>query len=516
MMGWQQVREARRRLSREQGTIFKDWGGRIPIALIYPSSYRVGMSNLGVHAIYALLNSYPQIVCERFFYGQEVSLESQRPLQDFAVLAFSVSYELDYFNVVQMLGTSGIPLFAAERDERHPLVMGGGPCLTANPQPLAPLFDCFVIGEGEAVLPPMLDVLARGLAGSRQDLLTELASLAGVYVPGCHQDYVKRCWLPRLDDFDTTTTVATPDTELGDMWLMEIERGCGRGCRFCLAGYAFRPMRWRSLDRLLAQAEAGLRYRGRLGLVGAAVLDHPQIEELLARLRRMGAGLSLSSLRTDALSPAVLGALVEGGAKTVTLAPEAGSHRLRQLVRKGLSEDDILRAADMAAQHRIGQLKLYFMIGLPTEEDEDVQEIARLSRACQELVRRRRSATKITLNIAPFVPKAGTPFQWLGMAPIDVLNERLYRLRRELKGTEVKAESVAWSQVQAVLARGDADLARLMTGMAQNSLAAWRQAMAEGQVELYAHRRWPVDQRLPWSVLESAAELERLKAELLV
>ncbi len=515
-MGWQQVREARRRLSREQGAIFKDWGGRIPIALIYPSSYRVGMSNLGVHAIYALLNSYPQIVCERFFYGQEVSLESQRPLQDFAVLAFSVSYELDYFNVVQMLKTSGIPLFAAERDERHPLVMGGGPCLTANPQPLAPLFDCFVIGEGEAVLPPMLDVLARSLAGSRQDLLPELASLAGVYVPGCPQDYVKRCWLPQLDDFDTTTIVATPDTELGDMWLMEIERGCGRGCRFCLAGYAFRPMRWRSLDRLLAQAETGLRYRGRLGLVGAAVLDHPQIEELLARLRRMGAGLSLSSLRTDALSPAVLGALVEGGAKTVTLAPEAGSHRLRQLVRKGLSEDDILRAVDMAAQHRIGQLKLYFMIGLPTEEDEDVQEIARLSRACQELVRRRRSATRITLNIAPFVPKAGTPFQWLGMASTDVLSERLSRLRRELKGIEVKAESVAWSQVQAVLARGDADLAHLLAGMAQNSLAAWRQAMAEGQVELYAHRRWPVDQRLPWSVLESAAELERLKAELII
>ena len=321
-MDWEQVKKARRRLSREQGTITKDWGGRIPIAVIYPNSYYIGMSNLGVHAIYSLLNNYSKVVCERAFWEKEnraqqlptLSLESQRPISDFAVLAFSISYELDYFNVVQILKTSGIPLYAADRDEQHPLVIGGGPCIIANPLPLSPFFDCLCIGEAEPILPAMLPILSEGIYGKRKDLLKALASLPGVYVPHYYSGTpVVRQWANNLDDFPITSTILTPDTELGDLYLIEVERGCNWGCRFCLTSSAFRPMRYRSIDNLIAQAKLGLKYRKRVGLVGAAVSDHPQIEELLVKLRQIGAELSISSLRMKPLSGIVLREIAKGG-----------------------------------------------------------------------------------------------------------------------------------------------------------------------------------------------------------
>ncbi|GAI97073.1 unnamed protein product, partial [marine sediment metagenome] len=214
------------------------------------------MSNLGLHAIYKLLNSYSEVVCERAFWEREnraeplppLSLESQRPLSDFAVLAFSINYELDYFNVVQILRASGIPLYAADRDERHPLIIAGGPCIIANPLPLSPFFDCLCIGEAEAILPAMLPVLTEGIGGKRNKLLKELASLPGIYVPLTHSGTpVIRQWASNLDDFPVASTTLTSDTELGDLYLIEVERGCNRGCRFCLTNNAFRPMRYRSI-----------------------------------------------------------------------------------------------------------------------------------------------------------------------------------------------------------------------------------------------------------------------------
>ena len=227
-------------LSREEGTVFKDWGGRLPVALIYPNSYYLGMSNLGIHVIYKLLNNYGDVVCERVFWekGQNTaptSLESGRPLSDFAILAFSVTYELDYFNVVEILRASGIPLYTAERNERHPIVIAGGTCITANPMPLAPFFDCLCIGEAEAILPPMMPVLSDGIGGNRQELLKALSALSGIYVPQHHSGILLvRQWLTNLDDFPATSSVLTLDTELGNLYFIEVERGCGWGCRFCL------------------------------------------------------------------------------------------------------------------------------------------------------------------------------------------------------------------------------------------------------------------------------------------
>lgn len=516
-MIWEEIKKARARLAREQGVIVKDWGGRLPLALIYPNTYYVGMSNLGLHTIYSLINRDPKLICERAFFDLDnrcpqslqsppISLESQRPLVDFAVLAFSMQYELDYCNAVQIIQRSGLPPLAVERDERHPIVIAGGPAVTANPQPLAPIFDAFVIGEAEPVLPGLLSALQEGIGDSRAALLRSLAALDGVYVPRYHGGQpVVRQWVRDIDAFATASAILTPDTELASTYLMEIERGCERGCAFCLAGRAYRPLRAHSLGNLLAQAEEGLKSTERLGLVGAAVLDHPQIEELVVTLGQRGATLSLSSLRIDALSETVVKALAQGGSKTITLAPEAGSERLRQRIKKGITEDGILKATALAARYGFRQIKLYFMVGLPTETDDDIQDIVRLVEACLESVEGQRAGSRLVLNVSPFVPKAGTPFERLPMAQPRDLEYRLANLRRQLrhKGVEIKSESPAWSQVQAELARGDERLAGVLINMGENTLAAWRRALQTCGVESgqFAHRLWRRDEVLPWSVV---------------
>jgi len=531
-MSWDKTKKARRsktpfkkQLSREEGTIIKDWGGRLPIALIYPNSYYLGMSNLGLHAIYSLLNNYDEVVCERAFWEREnrdkatLSLESQRPLSDFAVLAFSISYELDYFNVTQILKASGIPLYAADRDERHPVVIAGGPCITANPVPASPFFDCLCIGEAEPILPTMLPILSEGVSGKRNNLLKALASLPGVYVPKHYSGTpVIRQWAKNLDDFPVTSTILTPDTELGDLYLIEVERGCNWSCRFCLVSTTFSPVRFRSVDKLIEASEQGLKLRRRLGLVGPAVSDHPQIEKLLVRLRQMGAEFSISSLRASRLTDKVLGEIAKGGVRTLTLAPEAGSQRLRQVIKKSISENDILESIGKIAEQGIKQLKLYFMIGLPSETDEDIEKIINLTLKCKNIIDRRQSGTRLTLNIAPFVPKAGTPFQWLPMAPLQTLKHRLSLLKNNLppKGIKLKSESPAWSQVQGVLARGNAKIAEVLANTEEVSLSGWRRAVKKCHLDtdFYTHRRWDTTERLPWAIIDSGTKTAYLDSEL--
>lgn len=534
-MGWDEVRKKRRakdrslsaysggQLSREQGTVIKDWGGRLPIALIYPNSYYIGMSNLGIHAIYSLLNSYSDVVCERVFWEGDgsltpaLSLESRRPLSDFAVLAFSVSYELDYFNVVNILKAGGIPLYAAERDDWHPLVIAGGACITANPMPLLPFFDCLCIGEAEPILPVLLPVLSGG-AGQRDEKLKVLAKLPGVYVPQYYTGRaVNRQWTRNLDDFTVHSTVLTNDTELGELYLIEVERGCNWGCRFCLVSSAFCPMRHRSFNTLVEQAKLGLKYRRRLGLVGPVVSDHPEIEKLLPRLRQMGAGISLSSLRVSSLSSKILSEVVKGGARTITLAPEAGSQRMRKVIGKGITEDDILGAVAKAAEQGLKQLKLYFMIGLPSETDADIEEMVTLALKCKHILDKGRTGCRLSLNIAPFVPKAGTPFQWLPMADLATLNHRLAIIKRKLspKGIQVKSESLTWSHIQGALARGDIKMAEVLAVVEGVSLAGWRKAVKKCRLDIdfYILERWDVNRELPWAILDLGVPQNHLLSE---
>ncbi|MCL0049114.1 radical SAM protein [Dehalococcoidia bacterium] len=518
-MNWKTLKEARGKLAAEQGTIIKDWGGRIHIALIYPSSYSSGMSNLGFQTIYGFLNQHDRIVCERAFYDgcEPVSLESQRPLCDFDILAFSFSYELDYFNAARLLESSGIPIFASDRGKHHPLLIAGGPAVMANPEPMAPLLDCFAIGEGEAILPQMIRVILDNIELPRHKLLRELSALPGVYIPTMTDLPVVRQPAPNLSDFPTSSVVLTPDTEFGDLYLVEIARGCSRGCRFCLAGYHFGPMRHRPLENLLEQARQGLRYRKRLGLVGAAITDHPQIDELVIGLRRMGAEFSVSSLRVKPLSDTLLGGLAESGTRTISLAPEAGSQRMREVVKKAISEDDILRAVDQVAGHGFKQLKLYFMIGLPAETEDDIMDIVSLARTTKDILDRHRSGTRLTLKIAPFVPKAGTPFQWLPMATREVLSRRLSLIKKGLnsRGIAVKADSIDWNLVQGMLSRGNSRMGQVIASMPRTSLSAWRKAVEGAGLDPdLIHQEIPRSEQLPWWRIDSGVRIEYLRSEL--
>ena len=517
-MDWNTISRARKRLARENGTIVKDWGGRLPVALVYPSSYHVGMSNLGVHVIYRLFNQYSDVVCERVFFDENddvpVSVESQRPLADFAVLAFSLSFELDYLNLVSMLRRSRIPLSNEVRDQRHPLLIAGGPCVISNPEPLALIMDAFAIGEGEPIVPGLVETLRRGPDLERADLLGHLALLPGLYVPRVHAPErdnrnaegsgptpaaphsIQRQWLPDLDDQPASSVVLTKDTEFGDMYLMEVTRGCGRGCHFCLAAVAYSPVRERSPEVLLSTAKTGLTHRPTLGLIGASLSDYTRMESLVRDLRQLGARLSVASLRVDPLPAVLLEALAESGAQTVTIAPEAGSERLRKRIRKGISTEDIMRAVELVAHYDFAQLKLYFMIGLPGEDDSDVEEIVGLLRAVRKRFHRR-----ITVNVTPFVPKAQTPFERAAMAPRKVLEGRFAYLKNGLRSLSVgtTGESPRRSEVQGVLARGDRLVGETLMALEGTRLADWRRALeATGlSAERYlAERRR--EEVLPW------------------
>jgi len=449
-----------------------------------------------------------------------LSLESQRPLKDFSILAFSVTFELDYFNIVQTLKDSGIPLYSNKRGDNHPLVMAGGPCIMANPAPIAPFFDLFCIGEAEALLPSVISVLSKGVGSGRRELLEALAEITGVYVPLYHSgEPVARQWVKDLDSFPVTSAILTPDTEFGNLYLLEVERGCSHACRFCLVGTAFSPMRFRSKERLIEQAREGLGYRKRLGLIGPVVSDYPGLDGLLDELLDMGAGLSLSSLRARPLPERLIEQVARGGARTITVAPEAGSERLRQVVKKGITEDDILKAVDrVSREKRIRQLKLYFMIGLPSETEEDIEEIVNLALRCKHILDRGGTGCRLELKLAPFVPKGGTPFQWLPMTSRDVLGRRLSILRRALlsRGVRIGVESLAWSEVQGVLARGGEKVAEVLAGTDSVSLSGFKMAAERCHLayDFYVYQRWDTTQELPWSIVDSGIEVEKLKAEL--
>lgn len=517
-MHWKTLQETRRKLAREEGTIFKDWGGKLSVALIYPNTYALGMSNLGFQTLYGLLNRSERVVCERVFCeGHEpVSLESGRPLGDFDVLAFSFPYEQDYSNALALLKTSAIPPRSSDRDTRHPLVIAGGAAVSANPEPLVETVDAFVIGEAEAVLPDLLSVLLEGVESPRDQWLRELSRVSGVYVPLVSQGPIRRQVAGSLSDFVTGSVVLTPETELGDLYLMEIARGCGRGCRFCLAGYHFRPMRYRPADRLIAQAKEGLRYRDRVGLVSAAISDHPQIEELVRGLRGAGIAFSVSSIRVKPLSETLLQGLAESDTRSLALAPEAGSERLRRIIGKGISEEDILDAVQKVARHEFSRLKLYFMIGLPTETADDIMEIVRLAVAAKGVLERHRLPTRLTVNVTPFVPKAGTPFQWLPMASAGVLRDRLHLLERNLsrKGIELKADGIEHGIVQGTLSRGDRRVGRALLELSRFTPAEWRRALERNGVDPDGvHREIPADAVLPWGRIDSGISPARLRAE---
>ncbi|MDV2988625.1 MAG: radical SAM protein [Dehalogenimonas sp.] len=499
------------RFEAESGAVLKDWGGQVPAAIVFPNNYRLGMSNLGIHALYKWFNNREDFLAERVFWDEQelstsgaLSVESRRPLTDFSVLAFSVSWELDYFNIPRILRAAGLPVYARDRDESHPLIIGGGATLTANPAPTAAFFDAVCIGEAEAILPGLLDTLKTGGTTPRHQLLAQLATLPGIYVPGHSKHAVKRLYTADMDSFPVSTQVFTDDTEFGDMYLLEVQRGCRFACRFCLVAGAFCPFRWRSVEVLLSEAAKNLKYRNRVALVGPVVSEHPQILELLRCLREMGFSLSMGSMRVKPISTEVITELVKGGVKSLTIAPEAGSDHMRRAIGKGFSDDDVAEAVGKIGAAGIRQLTLYAMVGLPEEKDEDAADLAALVLRCKAEADKYRLL--LSLNVSAFVPKPQTSFERQPMAAAADINRRFEMLSRSLapRGVKVKPDNVDWGLVQAALSRGDERLAAVIETMDRMSLAGWRRAMKQQglSTEDYAHRRYDDNEALPWGVVE--------------
>jgi radical SAM family uncharacterized protein len=552
-MSWTLKKKALALLDAEQGTVHKDWGGKIAVALVYPNAYAVGMSNLGFQTIYRHLNALPDVVCERVFLPDAAdvaelartgatpfSLESQRPLADFHMIGFSVTYEGDYINVLRMLDLAGIPLRASERRPHDALVLMGGVCAFSNPEPIAPFMDFIVVGEGEELVGELIDAY-RERYRDRASFLDLLTGLTGVYVParydvryaadGALAEVSARGGAPaivtkrRLKDvnaFRTIAAVKTPNAEYGHMALLEVGKGCGRGCRFCLEGQVYRPVRHRSVSALgdtirdlAAQGEK------RIGLVGACVSDYPWIGELLKVVEANGMELSISSLRADSLTDDLAAALARGGHRTLTIAPEAGTERLRRVIRKAITDEQILAACDLVRAHGIPNLKTYFMIGQPTETDEDVEAIADLARRMLERLRvldaQGRPFGRLTLSVSSFVPKPWTPFQWAPFAGADALARKLDTIKRGVRGlanVRVLHENPREAALQALLARGDRRVGDFLE-IAARLGGQWRRALREwdGDLDFHTTRARALDERLPWDHFEVGVKKTGLARE---
>jgi radical SAM superfamily enzyme YgiQ (UPF0313 family) len=552
-MSWKIIEKYRRILAAEKGATAKNWGGKLSVCLVYPNRYHTAMSNLGFQAVYAQLNSHPDIVCERAFLPDPadmkeyeksrtplLSLESQRPLADFSVIAFSVSFESDYLHIPRIFRLAGIPPFAAERDKSQPLVMAGGAALFLNPEPVAEFMDLVCIGEAEAVLPPLLSIFQEE-GGERNSLLEKGARLPGIYVPHFYGiDYegesikairallgappqVRRSWSKELDSHVVKSEIFTPDTEFSDMYLIELSRGCPRGCRFCAAGFIYRPYRQRSLEVIKGEVDRGLAEHKKLGLVGAAVSDYREIGELCRHILGQGGKVSVSSLRLDNLDDDLIEVLKASGHKTVALAPEGGSQRLRDLIKKDLTEAQILAACGRLIDNDILNLKLYFIIGLPTENLPDLEELVALVAGIRERVveaaRKRGRLGEVILSINPFVPKPFTPFQWCPMEETKSLESKLRYLRDSIgrmANVRMIAESPKDAYLQALISRGDRRLAALL--VKADEAGNWRKGARELGIDTdrLVYREIPLEETLPWDVIDSGnrdlLEREYMKA----
>ena len=572
-------------LARERGTIYKNPGGKaVRIALVYPNTYYLGMSNLGFQTIYRHLNEREDVVCERAFLPEPsglealsrsrkplVTLESGLPLGSCDIVAFSVSFENDYPNLVRILELARVPVLAENRTRFDPIVLIGGAITYINPEPLADFADVMVIGDGEEAAYAYIDRYLEDQGQDREQHLARTMSLAGMYVPslqtaspgdregmeagmaagaevrsdadaGCDAadtgsdapaaeaesasvERIAKQQVRDFEDYPAHSAVLTPDTEFGDMLLIEISRGCPRRCRFCAVSYVYPKFRALKPDTILdviRLKNASLSRDGReglkaVGLVSSAMCDYPHLDELCAGLEETGLRVGVSSVRVDLVPDSLLRLMLKTGLRTMTIAPEAGSERLRKAINKPISSEEILTGARRILEKGIKHLKVYYMVGLPTETDADIEELiemtrrlARLQRECGE------PGGRLRLSINPFVPKALTPFQWSPMASPKEVKRKLNRIQKALRGTagvDVKHESLKSAYFEAILSRGGRELSGFLMETARRD-GDWKRAAAELGMDTSRYLGDMADlQSLPWDFISTEKENHRLQWE---
>ncbi len=541
-------------LEREVGGVRKNHAGRLRVALAFPNSYFVGMSNLGLQTVYRLFNAHDRVVCERVFLppksegtgrssGRDplVTIESQTPVAEFDIFAFSVSFEWDYTNVVTMLRQAGLKPRAADRTAHDPLVIVGGAVTFVNPEPLAPFADVIAAGEGEVLVPSLLDALAD--ADDRQDLLRRLAQKRGFYVPSFYDvtydgpgkiaaitpkpgtgapAIVQKAAVKTTEMLDPPATqIFTPDTEFGARFLVEVVRGCANLCRFCWAGYNYLPVRAFPADRILELAAAARPYATRVGLVSIALCDHPEIERILKALVDMGYGISPASLRVEDLTEPIVSLLHQSGERSITIAPETGSDRLRRVINKTVDNAEILDKTRLIFGAGMENLKLYYMVGLPTETADDLAAIRDLTLEMRDEMLRHAKARgtigRIVASVNPLVPKPGTTYQWLPMTDTAAIERTIQTLRELVSGVDnvyFNIKSERHSYYQGLLSLGDRRVSDVIEAAERNG-GQWRAAVAEVglDADAYLYRDRSGDAFLPWQIIDGGMKETFFRSE---
>jgi radical SAM superfamily enzyme YgiQ (UPF0313 family) len=482
--------------------------GPTPLALVYPNEYAVGMASLGFQTVFRLFNETPTFSCERVFFYKDpfglysCSLETQRSLSSFPLIAFSLAYELDDLNVIQMLRQAGIPLLARERTELDPLILLGGVTMFYNPTVMAPLADIIFLGEAESLIPRFTECFAG--CRSRAELLQMLAQEPGFYIPAVRPERPLHVQHASVRDMLPATSYCVPQESHLNMFMVEVGRGCGRGCRFCTAGHVYHPFRLWPMETILSTVERFAAPGDRIGLVGAALSDYPDLDVLCDRLLQRGFSISLSSLRIDRISKLLLDALHASDIDTITLAPEAGSERLRNVIRKNLSDEQILAAAELVAASSVKTVKLYYMLGLPTETDTDVDDLCALTATLVRILKKK----TVRVGVSTFIPKPCTPFQWAALAAereVKTKWKKISSTLRRLPGVTVSSGHVKEDMLQALLSVGDASVGEAMVATEVEGWD-WHRHPLFAQLFHVRERSAP----LPWDFIECGLSKERL------
>jgi radical SAM superfamily enzyme YgiQ (UPF0313 family) len=516
--------------------------GAVRVCLVYPNTYIAGMSSLGFQTLYRLINEQNTVSCERAFLSETKesgkSFECNTKLSNFDIIAFSISFENDYINLVSLLQDAGIPLRSSGRNKFHPLVIAGGISCFLNPEPISLFMDCIFLGEAETYIEQFFDIYKT--SNTKEEILRNLAiNLSSAYIPSFYnlpktkqkiiqkaepihsytKSDIKVNYVPNLDKIYTTTSILTKKTTFQNTCLIETGRGCPHGCRFCSAGFIYRPPRFYSKTNISKSIKKGKKLTDKIGFVSAAVSDHPFINEICEETIQLSLQASFSSFRADVLSRNVLSSLGKSSVKTATIAPEAGSQRMRNIINKNISENEILKCTKYLVNSGIINLKLYFLIGLPFEDDDDIHEIVHLIKKIKlvflQASKKQKKIGTITVSINPFIPKPSTPFQWVGFTREKILKQRIKIIKYSLKkipNVALKVESVKQAKINAFLSRADRNAADIIKTAFK---FGWTKAFKINQayIEPIIYDTWDTALDLPWDIVNTGLKKKFLIKE---